>query len=120
MSEETKPPRFQWKVTGARINNGEDVTLYVASRSADAAERFVAKQGIAVSSVEPVPPAAPRPVEPEPEGPGAEVPMVYVDGVRPGAAFVFGFFAFLGAVAAWVILAAAFAVVMLALGKWTL
>lgn len=45
-----------------------------------------------------------------------QVPMVYVDDIRPGAAFSFGFYAFLGAFCAYLIIAVIVAVILMMVG----
>lgn len=113
MSEQQQPPKSRWRVSGANESTGETVTLYVEARSRDSAERVVAKSGILVSNVEPDPLPYAQPAD-------DNVTTIHVDSVRAGAAFAFGFHAFLGGLAAYLIIATILAVILLALGRLTL
>jgi len=112
-----KPPRSRWRVTGERIDNSERVTYYVDARSREAAERAVAKQGVLVKGVEIATPGSGNPASPEELGlADVQASSVHLESVRPGAAFEFGFYAFLGGLVAYLVVGLIVWVILLMLG----
>lgn len=107
MTEPThQASKTKWRVTGTKIDSGEPVTFYAEARSAESARGVVARSGVNVLAVEPLAQVAPADYQTEPD-----LHHVHLETVRPGAAFVFGFFAFLGGLVAWGILGFIFALV---------
>ena len=100
--------RSRWRVQGAKQDTGEPVNLIVESRNKESAERAAQKSGVLVSSVEPepIPYAVPDP----------QSQMVYVDEIRKGAAFSFGFYAFFGMLVGYLIVAIVAVVILHMLG----
>lgn len=113
----SQQPRSKWRVTGRRHDTGESVNLHVEARNRERAVRAVEKRGIEVTGIEPVAGGAlsyQAPTEPP------EAQVVYVENIRPGAAFKAGFYAFLGAFVAYLIVGIAVAAVLLSTGVVTL
>ena len=57
MSEQQRGPT-RWRITGARADSGQEVTLYVEATSRESAARAATKAGVMSSIVEPDPKAA--------------------------------------------------------------
>jgi hypothetical protein len=88
-----------WVVIGADEHSGETKQMTIESGSAARAEATARKSGLLVSSVQPA-----RELNYASGTQSEERRGTHVDSVSAGAAFKFGFFGGLGAMASWVVL----------------
>lgn len=103
MNEQQRGPT-RWRISGARADSGQEVTLYVEATSRESAARAATKAGVMSSIVEPDPAAGPVS--------GNEV-AGRITGMRSGAPSRFGSGAFLAALIACLLALAAVALWML-------